>query len=111
MNVVVISRIKCEFAAQLSPGGDQRCRCRIRNRTRIRSRSRNFLKSRIRIRYRIRNKSFRIHNPAHWDPEVKVCLVRLLSELNSLGWKLTSSADISAKYLTTKKGKRCTLIK
>ncbi len=28
---------------------------------------------------------------------------RLLGELNGLGWKLTSSADISAKYLTTKK--------
>jgi hypothetical protein len=45
--IVIISRIKCEFfAAQLSRGGDQRCR--IRNR--------------IRIRSRILNKSFRIHN-------------------------------------------------
>jgi len=35
--------------------------------------------------------------------------VRLLSELNSLGWKLTSSADISAKYHTTKKENGCSL--
>ena len=38
----------------------------------------------------------------HWWPW---CIFRLLGELNSLGWKLTSSADISAKYLTTKKEK------
>jgi hypothetical protein len=43
--IVVISRIKSEFAAQPSRSGDQRCW--IRNRIRIRSRSRNFLKSRI----------------------------------------------------------------
>ncbi len=63
------TNIKCKFAAQLSRGGDQRCRIRnrirIRSRLRIRSRSRNFLKSRIRIRSRIRNKLFRIHNPAY----------------------------------------------
>jgi hypothetical protein len=67
--IVVISRIQCEFAAQLSRGGDQHCR--IRNRIRIRSRSRNFLKSRIRIRNRIRNKSFRIHNPG-LNPFLKI---------------------------------------
>jgi hypothetical protein len=44
------------------------------------------------------------------NKDLNLNLVRLLSELNSLGWKLTSSADISAKYLTTKKGKRCNLI-
>ncbi len=60
MNVVVISRIKCEFAAQLSGAGDQRYRIRIM--IRIRSRSRSFLESRSRSR--IRNKSFRIHHPA-----------------------------------------------
>jgi hypothetical protein len=35
----VTSRKKCEFATQLSRGGDQRCR--IRNRIRIQSRIRN----------------------------------------------------------------------
>ncbi len=53
--IIVISRMKCEFAAQLSRGRDQLCR--IRNR--IRSRSWNFLKSWI------WNKSFRIHNPVY----------------------------------------------
>ncbi len=55
--VVVTSRIKCEFAAQLSQGEGQRCRIRkmIRSRIRIRSQSRNLPKSRIRSR--IRNKS------------------------------------------------------
>jgi hypothetical protein len=60
--IVVILRIKCEFAAQPSWGGDQRCRIRNRIRSQIPSRSQNFLKSLIRIRSRIRNKSFRIHN-------------------------------------------------
>ena len=45
------------------------------------------------------------------NKDLNLNLVRLLSELNSLGWKLTSSADISAKYLTTKKGKRCNIMK
>ncbi len=50
--IVVISRIKCQLAAQLSRGEG-----RIRKRVRIRSRSRNLPKSRIQIRNRIRNKS------------------------------------------------------
>ncbi len=65
--IKVISWIQCEFAAQLSRGGDQRCRIQnriwIRSRIRIRGRSRNFLKSWIPIWSWIRNKSFRIHNP------------------------------------------------
>jgi hypothetical protein len=57
IDIVVISRIKCQLAAQLSRGEGQRCRIRKRIRIRIRSRSRNLPKSRIRIRDRIRNKS------------------------------------------------------
>jgi hypothetical protein len=44
--VVVSSRIKCEFPAQPSRDGDQRCR--IRNRIRIRNWIRIWIRSRIR---------------------------------------------------------------
>ncbi len=68
MNVVVISRIKCEFATQLSRAGDQGCRLPDLKQNPESdpdpgSEPKNFLKSRIWVRSRIKNKLYRINNP------------------------------------------------
>ncbi len=59
-------------AAQLSRGGDQRCRPRNRIWSRIR------IRSRARIRSRIRNKSFRIHDP-DWNWKFIVIIIILFT--------------------------------